>query len=161
MSYFYESGAVEVTWYTVNLSEGWAEDTFLTITPNAARVETSAGADGTYTFSKIADKGCTITMTFKDVAPINKKIGAIAGAQDLLGDTLPVAPFTVVDKTGDSVHFVALNAVLTEVPEISFGRVSGEKTWTWVAELYIMSEDLSTVTSALDQYIKPSTNLSA
>lgn len=161
MSYYYEAGNVEVTWYTENLSEGWGEDTFLEITPNAARVEHQAGADGTYTFSKIADKGCTIKMTFKDVSPVNKKLGEILAGQDLIGASLPFAPFTVVDNTGDSVHFLALNAVLTEVPDISFQRISGEKTWTWVCESFLMAEDPSTITSAISSYVKPTTNISS
>ncbi len=153
MSYYYEASNVTVSWYTVNLAKGWAEDTFLKITPNAARVEHKAGAGGTYSFSKIADKGCTIEMSFADTAPINTTIGTISGLQDLIGGTVQVAPFLVVDNTGDSVHFVCVNAVMTEVPEITFGRASGTRTWKWVAEMYIMAEDLTTVTSAIDSYI--------
>lgn len=158
MAYFYEAGAVSVNWSGVDLSEGWAADTFLTITPNSDRVEFTAGAGGQGTFSKIADKSCTITMVFQDVATVNKKISALSGAQDAIGASLPVAPFTVIDKTGKSVHFAALNAVLTAVPEISFGRASGERTWTWVCESYIMAEDPATITAALADYLPAGTN---
>jgi hypothetical protein len=162
MSYFYESGAVEVTFTTVagsvDLSEGWGEGTFLTITPNAARVEHQAGADGTYTYSKIADKGCTITMTFKDVAPVNKKISLISASQDILGGKLPFGAFTVVDPTGSSANFITLNAVLSAVPEVSFDRVSGERTWTWICESFILAEDPLTVLAAISEYVKPTTN---
>jgi hypothetical protein len=159
MSYFYESGAVSVTWGATDLSEGWGEGTFLTITPNAARVEHSVGADGAYTYSKIADKGCTIEMTFKDVAPVNKKVAALAAAQDLVGSTIPFLPFTVVDQTGDSVSFVTLNAVLSSVPTISFDRVSGERTWTWICETFIMADDPATVLAAISDYVPQSTNV--
>ena len=159
MSYQYESAGVEVEWSGLNLSEGWGEDTFLTITPMGARTEHSAGADGIYTFSKLADKGCTIEMTFKDVAPINKKLANILAAQDVIGASLEFAPFKVVDTTGDSVHFLTLNAVLTEVPDISFQAASGERTWKWVAESYLLAEDITTITSALASYVKQSSNL--
>ncbi len=153
MSYYYEASNVTVNWLTLDLASGWAEDTFLKITPNAARVEHKAGAGGTYSFSKIADKGCTIEMTFADTAPINSSIGTKSGLQDLIGNTIYIAPFLVVDSTGDSVHFVCLNAVMTEVPEITFGRASGTRTWKWVSEMYIMAEDLTTVTALIDSYI--------
>jgi hypothetical protein len=154
MSYFYEAAGVQVTWSGVDLSEGWGEDSFLTITPNSDRVEHSAGADGTYTFSKISDRGCTITMTFKDVAPVNKKIANIFAAQDVIGAALPVAPFTILDTTGDSVSFVALNAVLTAVPEITFQRTSGERTYTWICQSYLLAEQPSTITAAISDYVK-------
>ncbi|BAV80942.1 hypothetical protein [Vibrio phage RYC] len=156
MSYTYEAAGVSVNWYGLNLSEGWGEDTFLTITPNSERVRYKVGANGQYTFSKMADKGCTISMTFTDVAPVNKKVGGLAGAQDLIGNALAIAPFTVVDETGKSVHFICENAVLTEVSDIEFGAESGERTWTWVAETYIMAEDPATITAGLDRWIKAS-----
>ena len=59
----YESQAINVTWAGINLSTGWSDDTFLTITPRADRVTARAGADGQYGYSKIADKGCDIVLT--------------------------------------------------------------------------------------------------
>ncbi len=154
MSQYYEAGNVTVNWNGVDLSTGWAADTFLTITPNAARIEHTAGAGGTYTFSKIADKGATIKMTFQDVSPVNKSIATVAAAQDLIGGSIDISPFTVLDNTGDSVHFVAFNAVLTEVPEVNFGRASGERTWTWVCESFINTDDPATITTAIESYLK-------
>ena len=153
MAYFYEAGAVTVTWYGEDLSTGWANETFLTITPSTDRVEYIAGAGGQGTFSKIADKSCTINMIFQDVAEVNKKLAAISGAQDVIGATLPIAPFTIIDQTGNSIHFAALNAVLTTVPEISFGRASQERSWTWTCESYIMAEDPATITAAIKSYL--------
>lgn len=163
MSYIYEAGAIDVSWapsgVSVDLTSGWAEDTFLTITPNSARVEHTAGAGGQYTFSKLADKGCTITMTFQDVAPVNKQLAKVSAAQDAFGGSIPMAPFIVVDNTGDSAHFVTFNAVLTEVPEIGFQKASGERTWTWVCESYIMTDDPTTVKAAKDSYVKAATTV--
>lgn len=153
MAYFYEATGVTVTWAGVDLSEGWAEDTFLTITPNSARVEHKAGADGQYTFSKLADKGCTITMTFQDVAYVNDEIAAVAAAQDVIGGTVQIAPFQVVDTSG-AASFVALNAVLAEVPEITYQKASGERTWTWICEAYILTDDPATVTANIKSYMR-------
>lgn len=151
MSYFYEASGVEAHWAGEDLSVGFKS---LVITPNADRVTTDTSADGKYGFSKMGDKGCTITMTFQQTNPIHKKIAKIAAAQDVIGATLQIAPFTVVDKTGDSVHFACFNAVLTAVPENSFEEAMGEKTWTWVAESYLMAEDPSTIKAALSSYLR-------
>lgn len=154
MSYTYEAGNVDVNWSGIDLSTGWGEDTFLTITPNSDRVEATAGAGGERTYSKIADKSATIEMTFTQTADVIKEIGGVAGIQDLIGADLEFAPFKVVDGTGKSVNFVCENAVLMSVSEVTFGRAAGERTFTWDCEFYIMSDDPATITNAFDQYQK-------
>lgn len=155
MSYFYEAGAVEASWgfgkTAVDLSTGWKS---LSFTPNSERVTTDVSADGKYCFSKMGDKGCTISLTLQQTNPLNKKIANISAIQDVIGETIPIAPFKIVDKTGDSVHFVALNAVLTEVASNEFAEAAGEKTWVWVAESYLQAEDPATITSTLSNFIK-------
>lgn len=154
MPYFYEAAAIDIEWNGVDLSTGWAEDVYITITPNSDHVTHKSGADGKYTFSKMADKGCTISMEFTDVADVNKAIAKISAIQDAIGAAIPIAPFTLVDRTGDSVHFAALNAVLTKVPEITFGNASQTRTWEWVCETYLMAEDPTTITSQIQDYLK-------
>lgn len=154
----YSSKDVYVTWSaggkTVNLSKGWAEDTFLTIEPLADRNTATFGADGQMCISKGANKGATITMTFQQTANANKSIAAIAAAQDLLGSTAPYGLFTVTDTVGDSANFIARNAVLTQVASNDFGNTVGEKSWTWICESYILAEDPATVLAEIDSYIK-------
>lgn len=149
----YESGQVTVNWYNTDLSTGWAEDTFLTIEPLAAQIDAKFGSDGAMGVSKMANKGATITMTFMQTAKSNKDIGKVAFGQDQLGEALPVAPFSVIDKTGESCNFLALNAVLTEKSGHSFGNTMGEKTWTWVCESYLEADDPSTITAALESLV--------
>lgn len=150
----YESGSIVVTWNKIDLSTGWAEDTFLTVEPLTERVTLTFGADGTMTPSKMANKGATITLTLQQTADANKRIADIWAAQDVIGAPIPVSPFSIIDESGDSAHFVALNAVLSEVPGHSFGNAVGEKAWVWVCESYIETSDPSTVTSALRDYLK-------
>lgn len=155
MAYFYEAGAIEATWglgeASLNLSTGWKS---LSFTPNSERVTTDVSADGKYAFSKMGDKGCTISITLQQTNPLNKKIAQAHAIQDIVGATLPIAPFKIVDPTGDSVHFLALNAVLTEVAANEFAEASGDKTWVWVAESYLQAEDPATITAALSSYLK-------
>lgn len=155
MSFFYEAGGIEAVWgvgeASIDLSTGWKT---LSFTPNSERVTTDVSADGKYCFSKMGDKGCTISLTLQQTNPLNKKIAAAHAIQDVIGAALPIAPFKIIDNTGDSVHFVALNAVLTEVAANEFAEAAGEKTWVWVAESYLQAEDPATITAALSSYIK-------
>jgi hypothetical protein len=149
---FYEAGSVTMTWSGIDLSQGKGGDTFLLIEPNSPRVNVKVGNDGSYAFSKMADKGCKITLTCQQTSPVNDEIARVYAAQDIVGAILPVAPFTVVDPVGKSTNFVALNAVLTEMPSNEFGAEAGEKTYVWMASQYLSSDDPSTITSALKAY---------
>ena len=149
----YEAGSVKVSWYGVDLSHGWAEDTFLDVVPLGAKVQVDFGADGQATDSKLANRGATITMNFKQTAPVNKDLAKLAAAQDAIGAIIPVAPFTVEDLTGNTTNFIALNARLTEGPSQSFGKAVGEKTWVWVCESYFDTEDPSTFQSKIKEYL--------
>ena len=91
--------------------------------------------------SQMANRGATITMTFQQTSDTNKKIAKESAAQDKIGGVVPFAPFTVEDKTGGSAHFVARNAVLTEVSGHSFGNAMGEKTWVWTCESYFETDN--------------------
>ena len=153
----YEAGSVTVNWFGVDLSDGWAEDTFLTVEPLTERITTTFGADGSMTPSKMANKGATITLTVQQTADINLRLSAISAAQEVIGAEIPISNFVVIDETGGTNHFVALNAVLTEVPTHTYGNASGEKSWVWVCETYINADDPTSITSALDTYLK--TNL--
>lgn len=149
----YESGNVKVSWYTEDLSAGWAEDTFLTIEPITERKSYKAGADGAFAFSKSANKGAVITMTFQQTAPINKRLALIAAMEDVVGGDTIFDEFRVTDLTGDSVNFLALGATLTEVAGTSFGATSGEKTWVWVCESYLLSDNPVDIASNLKSYL--------
>ena len=154
MTMFYESGAIEITWNGVDLAKGLAEDSFLTIEPLADRVTATFSADGPMAISKSANKGATISLTLQQTSETNKDIAKIAAIQDVIGAAIPVSPFTVIDPTGDSAHFVALNAILSTTSSQEFGNAVGEKSWTWICESYLQAEDPATITSALASYVK-------
>ena len=153
MTMFYEAGSVEITWNGEDLSSGIGADTFLMIEPNAPRVTHKAGNDGQYAFSKNSDKGCKITLTLQQTSPTNDIIANFYALQDIVGAQLPISPFTVVDPVGKSSNFLALNAVLTEMPTNEYAAESGEKTYVWIAESYLSAKDPSTITNAIANYV--------
>lgn len=154
----YEATNYDITWLTANLSEGWGEDTFLTISHNSPTNSYTIGADGKMTVHKGADRSVTITMNFTQAAKGTlDQIYKVYAAQDIIGATVPFAPFLVRDRSENGlkgIPFVCTNAVLMEKPEINFGKQASEQTLTWVAETCIMGDDISSITSQLADYIK-------
>lgn len=157
MANFYSAGDIKITWTTpsgsYDLSYGWAEDTFCTITRNSALQEFSPSAGGGGVFSKLADKSATVTLTFKDVSPVNKELAKAAAGQTLIGAALPIGVLTIEDVVGGSTHWFSTGAVLTEAPEITFGRASSERSWVFVCEYLIDTDDVNTLAGALSNYL--------
>ena len=149
----YESGSVLANWLGINCSQGWAEDTFLTVEPLVERTSATFGADGQMTPSKMANNGATITLTVMQTADVNLEIAAVWAEQQKKGVPVFLAPFEVLDVVGGSSHFVALNAMLTEVPGHSYGNAVGEKSWVWVCESYLETDDPSILISSLQEYL--------
>lgn len=147
----YESQAINVTWSGIDLSTGWSDDTFLTITPRADRVTARAGADGQYGYSKIADKGCDITLTLQQTSPTYDKIVKMLAVQSVTGASLVKAPFTITDPHGN-IKFVALFAVIAKEPEVSFGAESGDVEFTWTSSTYISSDNPASLLSEITKY---------
>lgn len=155
MSYYYEAGGVTATWGVITVSTGFKT---LSVTPNSARVTTDVSADGKYGYSKMGDRGCTISLTLQQTNPLNGKIAAQFAIQDKIGAAFPVSPFSILDETGKSIHFLIPEAVLTEVASNEFSDAMGEKTWVWVGSSYLMTENLEEVAGALGDYIPSDTS---
>ena len=154
----YSSADLVVNWNGLNLARGWAEDTFLTIEPNAERINYTVGADSQIAPSKNANKSATITVTYQQNAPVLKDIAKVMAGIDILGGDLPVSPFYVEDPN-NATYFITANAFVTEVPTNEFGASQGERSFTFVCESYLLSDDPSTITSQFGDYINadPST----
>ena len=152
----YASGDFTCTWYTEDLSVGWGDDTFLTVTPNGPIKEASFGADGNMSVSKLADQGGTIEITFMQTAEALSTIDAISASEQLVGElyTLPFGgPFTFKDPTGNTPSFVAWNTVLIDKGVHTHQKVMGERTITFACEKLIFG-DVDSITSNILDYIK-------
>lgn len=154
----YESQNIEASWgvggSAIDMTSGWAENTFLTVTPIGPMKEAGFGADGKMGVSKMAAKGGTISLTLKQTAPLNLELARIAAAEMVRGAPIVAAPFKVIDKTGGSAHFVALNAVLTEQASHEFANTMGEKTWVWVCESFISTDDPVALTASITDWLR-------
>lgn len=160
MLYSYSPKNLTITWNGIDLSHGWAEDTFLEIEPLEARKGTTFGADGQMCVSLSPNKGAKITLTLQQTSTANKKIAAINAVEALLSavsEDIAISAFTVYDASGNLASFVAWNAVLTEQPTNTFGNSVGEKTWTWICETMIETDDpaslVADVTAIVDSEV--------
>lgn len=153
----YEAANIDVAWgvgaVALDLTEGLADGTFLEVAAINDMLEETFGASGEMSISKLAGKGGTITLTVKQTAPVNLKLAKIASAQMKKGAPVIPAPFLVEDKTSGSAHFIALNAVLKSQPTHSFDASMGEKSWVWVCESFIPTDDPVTTLAEITAYI--------
>lgn len=156
MNPIYASGDFRATWNGIKLSSGWGDDQFLTATPNGPVAETSWGSDGNMSYSKLADQGGVITMTFKQTAEALKDIDKVSAGLQLVGEfyETPFAGFfTFEDPQGNVENFVAYNAVLVDRGAHEHQKVMGERTITWNCEKLIFGTPADII-PVISQYIK-------
>ncbi|AUR87559.1 hypothetical protein NVP1101O_148 [Vibrio phage 1.101.O._10N.261.45.C6] len=150
----YEAGSITAAWNGVDVAKGVSGDTFLEISPNSDTASPTVGSDGKYAWAKLADQGCTITLTLQMTSTALDDIAKLYFAQSKIGAVLPIAPFEIKDAH-DIVHFVALNAVLTQKPTYEFnsGDTINTVQWVWQAESYFLAEDVSTIEGSLNELL--------
>lgn len=152
----YASGDFKSSWNGISFNTGLGNDTFMTVTPNGPIKETSIGADGNMSISKLADQGGVIEMTFMQTAESLTKLDEVAAAEQLVGEfyELPYSgPFLFEDPTGNTDNFYAHNTVLVDNGSFSHQKVMGERTVTWNCEKLIFG-NVASIQSAISSYIK-------
>lgn len=154
MSFTYESGQIGILWNGIDLSQGLAADSFLTIEPLEDRKSFTFGADGRKVSSKMANKGATITLTLQQTSETNAKIAQIAALEDAIGVPPVISNFSVTDAVGGTALFVAIGAELSTTSAQEYGAAVGEKSWSFVCETYLQSDDPTTLMAALATYVK-------
>ena len=105
---------------------GFAEDTFVTITPLADLSTMRVGADGEVSRSISTNKCCTMELTLQQTSPTNDQLSVFIEQDALSGGIL--LPLMVQDLRGRTV-FVASQAWISKRPPIVFGREAGDRAW--------------------------------
>jgi len=156
----YASGDFRIVWnsaqITDSMSDGWAEDQFMTVTPNGPLVETSIGASGSMSISKLADQGGVIEVTYMQNAPALKQIDTVAAGLQIVGDASGIpfgGVFTFEDPTGNTPNFLAWNAYLVDKGALTHQKVMGERTVTWNCEKLIFGDPQS-IEANISSYLK-------
>lgn len=128
----YSAREVLITYLGVDLSEGKADDTFMTVSDNSPRTTMTKGADGNTAVSLSPDRSGTVTLTLFTTSDTCKRLTAtyeILRSSGLLG----AAPLTVTDPSGATL-VVAAQAVLTERGENSLGLGENTRDFTFYCE---------------------------
>lgn len=105
---------------------GRAEDTFVTIAPQADLSTVQVGADGEVARSVSTNKLCTITVTLQQTSPTNLALSGLMEIDSLTGGVL--FPVTIQDLRGTTL-FVASQCWISKRPELTFGREVSDRTW--------------------------------
>lgn len=107
---------------------GLAEDTFVEITPAAARVTASVGADGEIARSINPNRMHTVTITLQATSASNDALSGLAFVDEST-DGGGVFPILIQDLSGRTM-FAASQAWISSLPSITFGAEAGEREWT-------------------------------
>lgn len=107
--------------------DGWAPDTFLSVTHNADMWNLSLGADGKQnTRSKNLDQSGQATFTLQKASIANDLLSALATA-DRLSNT-GIGSLIIRDST-TGISFFAKNAYIKKMPDSEFGTEHGTTEW--------------------------------
>jgi len=113
------------------LLEGYADDTFVRIDPNADNAQLFMGVDGQGTRGIINDKSATISFILAASSKSNPLLSALAKLDRATG--AGVRPLLVKDKSGTSL-FVAPTAWIQREPTREYGAMPGTREWTIVTD---------------------------
>ena len=149
--------SVNISWGGV-LFEGFAADTFVTVSRNTANTTASVGAAGDVGITKNADRTGMVEVTLMQNAVTHRILSAIQMAQDS-DDELYRANMTISDPSGGMICKI-FNAHIQTPPEVALGADQNEKTWSFFAEKVVYVEDPSgyTATAAEASRIEDAVN---
>ena len=110
-----------------NIITGFAQDSFLDITPANQAFTKYTGADGGTSRGKSNDYSSVVTITLSQTSPSNAVLSAIAEADRLLN--AGKLPLQIVDVNGTTLKFWA-QAWIQQNPDEGFATEVGDRAWT-------------------------------
>lgn len=116
----------------INLNEGLADGTFLTVAPENPGFSKKVGVDGEVTRSRSHDRSATATLTLMQTSDVNDRLSALYNADRDAVNGQGVGTFFVQDLLGNTIGEAA-KAYIADEPDMS---LEGEaSTREWVIEL--------------------------
>lgn len=105
---------------------GFAEDTFVEITPLADLSTMQVGADGEVARSISTNKCCTVAITLQQTSPSNDVLSGILEVDAATGSA--IFPVMVQDLLGRTM-FAVSQAWISKRPAMTFAREVSDRTW--------------------------------
>lgn len=106
---------------------GYADGTFVEITPLADLSTMQVGADGEVARSISTNKCCTVAITLQQTSPSNDILSSMIEVDALTGGVL--FPVTVQDLIGRTV-FAVSQAWISARPTLTFATEVSDRSWT-------------------------------
>lgn len=157
-SYDYSSRDVVVA-YGGQTLEGFAPDSFVSLSFNVDRTDEEVGADGNVAVSFTPDRTGACTLSFQQNSPANDILADVIAQQELRGKVVR-ANLTIADPSG-AVFAELINCHIKTTPEVVLGSsASGQnRDWTFFAERVIFTsrssnpQDAQRILSAVEQIL--------
>lgn len=125
----YKGDQVFVTVGSV-LVTGFSDGDAISVKRNAELYTTKVGIDGGVARVRIADKTGTIEIKLLQTSKVNDELSDMFYINNFSNDGSPVLPISVTDGNGRTLCSAG-QAWLKSVPEVSFGKDIGERTWAF------------------------------
>ncbi len=105
---------------------GFADGTFVEISPSADLSSFQVGADGEVARSISSNKTCVVSLTLQQVSPSNDILSGMIEIDSLTGGVL--FPVSVLDLRGRTV-FVASQCWISKRPTLTFAQEVTDRVW--------------------------------
>ncbi len=106
---------------------GFADGTFITISPNAESFTRTVGADGEVAFAKSNDNTYNITLTVLQTSSANDALSGFAALDQATNSG--AFPIGIVDLSGNSIFFAA-EAKIQQTADVEYSKEITERAWT-------------------------------
>ena len=125
----YDPKQYDLVFAGINLSEGLADGTFLTVTPDTAGFSKKVGVDGEVTRSRSHDRTATATFTLMQTSEVNDRLSAVYNADRDAVNGQGVGTFFVQDRAGTTIG-EASKAYIANMPDLTLSGEAETREWT-------------------------------
>lgn len=153
MSGNYASSGLTIAYNGQKLSEGFRG---ATTSKNGDLVQVDFDLQGRQTVSTLANQGGTINITYTQTSDSLKKWDKMASGMQLVKEFFSVpyeGTLVMDDPLGHTANFVAINCVILNTGDESWGDAVGEREISLSAEKIIYTDNVADVIANLASYL--------
>lgn len=133
----YNPKEVIISWDGVNMNEGIASGTFVTLARTTRTFSQNTGGDGGTTRVRSNDQSASVTVTLRAGSETNEKLSNRATDEELDPPTPHVAALLVQDFSGNTLHS-APQAYLDGPANDEFATEEGNREWVLLTPQLLM-----------------------
>ena len=126
----YDPKQVTLSWNDININEGIAAGTFISVARTGARNSLNVGPDGNGSNVVNNDRSGVVTVTLRMGSAVNKLLTAKAKEQELENGSPSVGSLKLTDFSGETTH-ASPKGVLAGFPDDAFADTEGTRDWAF------------------------------